>query len=119
MFFITVNGKKKKKMSDDDSSVEIDFLDNVFVVGKNTPNKFKLIQMLGKNKEDEKSFLEHFEGKLETKHGNSKYTVISVTEEEVDSLKKDEKNYFNYFYYVYDVDDRETFEKIEKNSSKT
>ena len=101
-------------MSDDESSDEIMYFYNVYVVGKNTPNKFKLIQMLGENEEDEKSFIEHFEGKLETKRDGTKYTIFNVTEEEVDSLKKGKRANFNHFYYVYDVDDRETFEKFEK-----
>ena len=42
-----------------------------------------------------------------------KNVIMNVTDEEIDSLEKDEKAQANYFYYVYDVDDRETFEKFE------
>ena len=88
---------------------------NVYVVGKNTPNKIKLFQMLGRRKPDDNVSPENLKEKLEfTKEDYKKYVVMNVTEEEVDSLKKDKNAYSNLFYYVYDVDDRETFEKLEK-----
>ena len=83
---------------------------NVYVIGKNTPNKLKLIYMLGGKEVDEKCSYENFEGELETEVDNCDFTIINVTLEEAKSLKKDKKD--NNIYYVYDVDDRETFEQL-------
>ena len=87
---------------------------NVYVIGKNTPNKLKLFQILGGRDMDSKSSNEYFEDKLETTLNDKKYTIMNISGDEVDSLKKDEKNDINIFYYVYDVDDRETFDSFDK-----
>ena len=91
---------------------------NIYVVGKNTPNKIKLFQIFARKEPDDKSSSENIEKKLEfiyktAKYGGKKYIVFNLTEEEADSLQKDKDVDENYFYYVFDVDDSETFEKLQ------
>ena len=75
---------------------------NVYIIGKDTPNKLKFTQMLEGDENTEVIDQER------------KYIIRNVPEEEVDKLVKEEKSRKNYFYYVYNVDDKETFEKSGK-----
>ena len=84
---------------------------NHYVIGKDTPNKLKLAQMLcGEETGD---------GNSEVKTDDGKYCVIrNIPEEEVYKITQDERASKNYFYYVYDVGDRETFEKARETQHK-
>ena len=90
---------------------EIKYFYNIYVLGKDTPNKLKLSQMLGKRVSGYGN-----SERIKEKH-NTKYTIRNVPEESEDEIIKDEDVFYvshNYFFYVYNVDDRETFEKFEE-----
>ena len=90
------------------------YIYHVYVIGKNTPNKRRLFYSLAGKELDPENSSDNFANKLEfVMYEQLNYTLINVTEDDVDSLKKDETVNINYFFYVYDVDDRETFEKFE------
>ena len=86
---------------------------NVYIIGKDTPNKLKLAQMFG----GKDKFDEAWDGKekLEVKNKmNETFYIRIIPEDEAETLTKDKNVPLNRIFYVYDVDDRKTFEKYEK-----
>ena len=88
------------------SEEEIKHFYNVYVLGKDTPNKLKLSQIFGKKVARD--------GNSERIEYKEKHTIRNVPEGKEDEITKEEKANENIFFYVYNVDDRETFEKFEK-----
>ena len=87
--------------------LDIDF--DVYVLGKDTPNKLKFAQMLGGK--------ETGDGNSEVKKEEDSYVfkIRNIPEEDINKITRSDNPLQKILiFYVYNVDDRETFEKYEK-----